>query len=92
MLRWALTNSGLHIKASQDFETHLNRNRDSTGSLNKISVMSSTGKIGILKLESCTEVDGNRECFMGLLCFGCCSIWVAEFDEVEEGFDEVLCL
>lgn len=38
---------GLEIKESQDFETHLNLRRGLTGSLERISVMSSVGMFGI---------------------------------------------
>lgn len=51
-LRWVLINSGLEIIATQDFETDLNFKRDLTGSLERISVMSSGGRAGIVKFES----------------------------------------
>lgn len=39
--------SELEIKESHDLETHLNLQRDLTGSLKRISVMSSEGMLGI---------------------------------------------
>lgn len=39
-------NRELKVKVSQDFETHLNFNIDLTGSLRRISVMSSKGRFG----------------------------------------------
>lgn len=50
-LRWVLVNLGLEIKESQDLETHLNCNRDLTGSFNKISA----GSVGNDKIESWRE-------------------------------------
>lgn len=47
------------IKASQDFETELNFKRGFTGSLERILETSSSGRIGIVKVDSCIEVDGN---------------------------------
>ena len=47
-------NRELKVKESQDFETHLNFRRDLTGSLRRISVMSSKGRFGRMDWsESC---------------------------------------
>lgn len=50
-------NCGFVINESHVFDTHLNFNRDFTGSLKRISVMSSWGKDStiISRLESCIE-------------------------------------
>lgn len=52
---WCNPNSGVDIKLNQSFETHLNFNRYFTGSLTRISAMSSWGKLGFVNIETFLE-------------------------------------
>lgn len=56
----------LEIKASHDFEMHLNFKRDLTGTLNRISMISSDGRVGVVKIDSCIEFDENFLCVESL--------------------------